>query len=209
MAEPTPVTRILDRAAAGDRAAARELLPLVYDQLRAAAQRAMAGERPGHTLTATALVHEAYARLVGAGGEARFASRAHFYHAAARAMRQYLVDHARARLAQKRGGPGEDHAGGGGEVARKRVSGAVPREVADLAAGADPEEILSLDAALSRLEGSDPQAAAVVRLRFFAGLSVEQTAGVLGVSPATVKREWQFARARLYRELSADGPGPP
>lgn len=212
-----PLTTILDRAAAGDREAASELLPLVYDQLRASAQKAMSNERAGHTLSATALVHEVYLRLVGqpqpggpgsVGDPGRrrgpdvgpaFAGRAHFYAAAGRAMRQYLVDHARARLAQKRGGPGEDRAG----QAVRRAPMTELRKVADLAMIADPEETLSLDAAVSRLELEDPKAAAVVRMRFYAGLSIEQTASVLGISPATVKRDWQFARAWLFNKLGS------
>jgi RNA polymerase sigma factor (TIGR02999 family) len=195
------VTLLLDRAATGDRVAAAELLPLVYEQLRASAQEAMRGERRDHTLSATALVHEAYMRLVGPEGKsgATFAGRAHFYGAAAEAMRRYLIDHARARLAQKRGGPGEGHAGAG--APRKPLTEL--REVADLTISADPEEIVSLDEAVSRLEEEDPQAGGVVRMRFYAGLSVEQTAEILGVSPATVKRDWQFGRAWLFRRLGA------
>lgn len=191
------VTRLLHRAAAGDRQAAADLLPLVYEQLRAAAQLAMRNERPGHTLGATALVHEAYIRLLGPDLDARFEGRGHFYAVAAEAMRRQLVDHARARLAQKRGGPGEDH----GAAAGKRLPNEVLREVADLAMCENPERVLILDEAVSRLESEDPQAAAVVRLRFFAGLSVEQTAEILGRSSASVKRDWQFARAWLFQAL--------
>lgn len=187
------LTRMLDRAAAGDRQAAESLLPLVYEQLRSAAQQAMRSERLGHTLTATALVHEAYVRLVGPGPEIRFDGRAHFYAAAAQAMRRVLIDHARAKLAQKRGGDGRDGS--------RRPGLAELREVADLAQSEKPEEILSLDAALSRMESEDPKLAALVRLRFFAGLSVEETAEMLATSPATVKREWQYARAWLFREI--------
>ena len=162
------------------------LLPLVYDQLRAVAQRALAAERPGHTLQATALVHEAYLKLVGER-EIPWASRAHFYVAAAEAMRRILIDHARARGRVKRGG-------GGGGRARLTLS-----DVTDLAS--KPDQILRFDEAFGRLEGELPEVAAIVRLRFFAGLSVEQTAEALGVSRSTVDRRWAFARAWLYRAL--------
>jgi RNA polymerase sigma factor (TIGR02999 family) len=163
------------------------LLPLVYDQLRAVAQRALTAERPDHTLEATALVHEAYLKLVGER-EIPWASRAHFYVAAAEAMRRVLLDHARARGRVKRGG----------DRARLALS-----DVADLAT--KPEEIVRFDEAFRRLEGESPEAAAIVRLRFFAGLSVEQTADALGVSTSTVDRRWAFARAWLYQALSDGG----
>lgn len=189
-------TVLLNAAANGDKAAADQLLPLVYEQLRKAAQLDLANERPGLTLSATALVHEAYIKLVGPR-EVPWAGRVRFYSAAAEAMRRILIDHARARMAQRRGGPGEDHTG----QAVRRLPMAELREVADLARAADPEGIVSLDAAVSRLETEDLQAASVVRLRFYAGLSIEQTAEVLGISSATVKRDWQFARAWLFRRL--------
>ena len=157
------------------------LLPLVYDQLRAVAQRALAAERPDHTLEATALVHEAYLKLVGER-EIPWASRAHFYVAAAEAMRRVLLDHARARGRVKRGG------------GRARLT---LTDVTDLAT--KPDEIVRFDEAFQRLEGESPEAAAIVRLRFFAGLSVEQTAEALGVSTSTVDRRWSFARAWLYQ----------
>ncbi len=160
------------------------LLPLVYDQLRAVAQRALAAERPDHTLQATALVHEAYLKLVGER-EIPWASRAHFYVAAAEAMRRILIDHARARGRVKRGGGGR---------ARLTLS-----DVTDLAS--KPDQILRFDEAFGRLEGESPEVAAIVRLRFFAGLSVEQTAEALGLSTSTVDRRWAFARAWLYRTL--------
>lgn len=215
-----PVTVLLTRAAEGDRVAAADLLPMVYDQLRAAAQQAMRSERPGHTLTATALVHEVYLRLLGpsgshgdAGHAAReaapgFAGRAHFYAAAAQAMRQHLVDHARGKLAAKRGGAGRAESTGddGSRRAPRRVPIEHLREVADLAMVEDPAQIVSLDAALCRLEAEDPHTAAVVRLRFFAGLTIEQTANALGVSPATIKRDWQFARAWLFKAMQGSDP---
>ena len=157
------------------------LLPLVYDQLRAVAQRALAAERPDHTLDATALVHEAYLKLVGER-EIPWASRAHFYVAAAEAMRRILLDHARARGRVKRGGG----------RARLTLS-----DVTDLAT--KPDEIVRFDDAFRRLERESPEAAAIVRLRFFAGLSTEQTAEALGVSTSTVDRRWAFARAWLYQ----------
>jgi RNA polymerase sigma factor (TIGR02999 family) len=161
-----------------------ELLPLVYEQLRALARRQIAGERPGHTLTATALVHEAHLRLAD-GRRLPWASEAHFYVAAAEAMRQILLDHARSRNRVKRGGK------------RRRA----PLNVLDLAAAPDPEEILALDEQLRRLGEHRPDAAAVVRLRFFAGLTVDRTAEVLGQSPRQVDRLWSYARAWMYREL--------
>ncbi len=163
-----------------------ELLAAVYDQLRAVAQRRMAEENPGHTLQATALVHEAFLRI-GQDRRVPFESPAHFYAAAAEAMRRILLDHARSRNALKRGGGG----------ARERLS------VVDLAEATDPDEILALDQALERLEGAEPTVAAVVRLRFFAGLTGEQTAEALGVSARHVDRLWVYARAWLLREMGA------
>lgn len=182
-------------AAAGEAGAADRLFPLVLDQLRAIAAQRMAGERAGHTLQATALVNEAFVRLVHAGragspaaGEAGgggWNSRAQFFFAAARAMEQILVEHARAKGRLKRGG------------GRARV----PLSVVDLAEEADEREILALTGTLRRLEERDPRAASIVRLRFFAGLGVDETAQALGLSERTVKREWAFARAWLFAEL--------
>ena len=180
------VTRILHAIEDGDSKAASELLPLVYDELRRVAQRRMAGERQAHTLDATALVHEAYLKLVGQeDSELRWANRAHFFAAAAEAMRRILVDHARSKARLKRGG----------DIRRLSLS------VAELDNEQCGAEILSLDDALRRLEEQDERMARIVSLRFFAGLSVEDTAGVLDVSPRTVKREWSLARAWLFREL--------
>jgi RNA polymerase sigma factor (TIGR02999 family) len=181
------VTRILGDMAAGKRDASAELLPLVYEQLRRAAQQSMAQERVGHTLSATALVHEAYVRLVG-DQDAKWDGRGHFYAAAAEAMRRILIEHARGRGRVKRGG------------GRQRV----PLSVVDLAAEQDPEQILALDAAIERLAVEDGRLAEIVRLRFYAGLSVEETAAALGVSDRTVKRDWAFARAWLQRELERE-----
>ena len=162
-----------------------DLTAQVYEQLRAIAAARLQGQPAGHTLQATALVHEAYLKLQDhpsiLGGE-----RARFFHAAAQAMRQVLIDHARGKGRVKRGGG----------AARRELA-----DVAQLAAEDDVDQILALDEALRRLEQQDPAAAQVVKLRFYAGLSVEETAAVLGVSERTVKRDWQFARAWLYRVL--------
>jgi RNA polymerase sigma factor (TIGR02999 family) len=179
------VTRLLRQG--GE--AASELLPVVYAQLRAIAQERMGDERPGHTLQATALVHEAYLRLVSGGG-AQWAGRAHFFHAAAEAMRRILIEHARARGRVKRGG------------GRRRI----PISVLDLAEAGEPGQIVALDEAIRRLEERDPTAGSVVRLRFYAGLSVAETAETLGVSVRTVLREWSYARAVLYRTLEKEEP---
>ena len=184
-------TILMNAAAAGDQAAADLLLPLVYDQLRGAAQRQMRGEAPGHTLSATVLVHEAYLRLAGPR-QVPWAGRAHFYAAAAEAMRRILIDHARAKAAAIRGGP------------------AARRAALELSALPDPASetesagFLILDDAIVRLEGVDKDAAAVVRLRYFAGLSIEQTAAALGVSAPTVKRTWAFARGWLKEAIESE-----
>jgi len=181
------VTRLLERVGAGDGGAAAQVLPLVYAELRELARRRMASQPPEHTLQATALVHEAYLKLVGRS-DVRWVDRSHFYFAAAEAMRQILVDSARGRARLKRGG------------GRARS----PLSVADLAAEQDPDQILAVDEALCRLEAQWPDAAAVVRLRFYAGLSVEETARALDVSERTVHREWTYARAWLARELGPE-----
>jgi RNA polymerase sigma factor (TIGR02999 family) len=175
---------MLNDLAEGQDAARNDLLQCVLEHLRAIARHRLASERPGHTLQATALVNEAYLRLVG-DVALPWRDRAHFYGAAAEAMRRILVDHARRRDAQKRGGD------------RQRV----PLSICDLASLDDPEQILALDRALLRLEEIDADAAQVVRLRFFAGLTNEQAAAALDVSERTVKREWTFARATLFRLL--------
>jgi RNA polymerase sigma-70 factor, ECF subfamily len=164
---------------------AQELAPLVYDELRRLAAAYMRRERPGQTLQATALVHEVYLRLAGAGTPRH--DKRHFVGIAARSMRQILVERARARGAQKRW------------AGLDRVS------LTDaLAVAADPEGMLpALDEALSRLEQIDPEQARIVELRYFAGLSIEDTADALGMSPATLKRRWALARAWLYRDLSS------
>ncbi len=180
------IDALLRSASKGYSEAAEELLPLVYDQLRQAAQLQLASEREGHTLSATAIVHEAYLRLVGPR-EIPWSGRAHFYAAAAQAMRRILIDHARAKAAR------------GGVGARLEDIG----DVGTLAS-ARSEQILAVESALVRLEAEDPEAATIVRFRFFAGLSVEETALALGVSPRTAGRMWSYARAKLFRELSED-----
>jgi RNA polymerase sigma factor (TIGR02999 family) len=182
-------TRLLDAAAAGDRQAAADLLPLVYAELRDLAAARLAGEKPGQTLQPTALVHEAYLRLVG---DQRFEGRGHFFAAAAESMRRILVEQARKKGRVKRGG------------GRQRV------DLDDHAAadGAAADDVLALDEALTRLAAEDPEAGEVVRLHFFAGLSIEQTAEVLGVSRATAYRQWAYARAWL-RTAMGDADGPP
>ena len=182
------VTRLIGAARGGDAQAADQLLPLVYEQLRQLARQRMASQPADHTLQATALVHQAYLRLVG-GKQIDYAGRSHFFFAAAEAMRQILIDHARARAAPKHGG------------GRRRLQ---IQSVLDLAAADEARipEILALDEALSRLQQQSPDTAAMVRLRFYAGLSVDETAQALGVSPRTVKRDWTFARAWLLRELN-------
>jgi RNA polymerase sigma factor (TIGR02999 family) len=164
---------------------AERLLPLVYEHLRGIARQRMAAERLDHTLQPTALVHEAYLRLVGER-ELPWQNRAHFFAAAAEAMRRILLDHAKARGRVKRGGGAER----------------VPLSVGDLVAAEDPAEILSLDEALCRLTECDPGIGDVVRLRFYAGLSIEETARTLEISQATVKRRWEFGRTWLYHELT-------
>ena len=181
------VIQILSRMKRGDAQAAGRLLPLVYDGLRKLAAQRLSRETPAHTLQATALVHEAYLRLVG---EQRFDGREHFFAAAVEAMRPILVDAARRKRMHKHGG------------GRRRV------ELPDVPAQPDEDEqLLALDEALARLADEDPVAARVVELRHFGGLSIEETADYLHVAPATVKRHWAFARAWLFRRLSGDGHG--
>ena len=179
------VTRILSAIEHGQPQAAEELLPLVYDELRRLAAQKLAHEKPGQTLQATALVHEAYLRLVDEGQAPQWDSRGHFFAAAAEAMRRILVDRARRRGARKRGAHGE------------RID--LP-ELAEFAQG-DPLELLALDEALSKLETLHPEKAQVVKLRFFAGCTLEETAKMLGISRATAQRHWAVARAWLFGQL--------
>lgn len=182
------VTQILGRIADGHGSAARELLPLVYDELRRLASSYMRREAAGHTLQSTALVHEAYVRLVGQT-ETRWESRAHFFAVAAMAMRQILANHARARRATKRGGK------------RMRVT---LSEAINPGGGPDIE-LLALHDAMEKLAALDERQGRIVELRFFAGMTGEEIAHVLGISPATIKREWRAARAWLNAELERNG----
>jgi RNA polymerase sigma factor (TIGR02999 family) len=186
------VTRILSAIEQGDQHAAGQLLPLVYDELRKLAAQKLAQEKPGQTLEATALVHEAYVRLVGsgeAGGEQRWDGRGHFFAAAAEAMRRILIDRAREKRAEKRGGN------------RKRLD----IDAIDLATTATPDQLLALDEALAKLARGDPAAARLVELRYFAGLTVDDAGKALGMSTATAYRHWNYARAWLHGELLGAG----
>ena len=181
------VTRLLDAAAAGDPKAAAELLPLVYDELRLLAAAKMASEAPDHTLQPTALVHEAFLKLVGPVPGATWNGRTHFYAAAAEAMRRILIDHARRKQRVRHGG------------GRKRVD--LPD--AEVVAEAPPHDLLNLDEALTRFATADPQKAELVRLRYFAGLTLEDAAALLDISRATAARHWAYARAWLFDAISA------
>jgi len=178
------ITHLLKEWSAGDRRALDRLTPLVYEELRHQAARYLRRERRGHTLQTTALIHEAYLRLIDAN-DVNWQSRAHFFAIAANLMRRILVEHARRRDADKRGG------------SQVRVQLDEALAVADEA----DIDLLAIDEALDRLAAIDPQQARVVELRFFSGLSVEETAAALGVSPKTVKRDWSVARAWLRREI--------
>ena len=183
------VTRLLGQLSAGRKEAGVELAPLIYRELHKLAAACMRRERPGHTLQATALVHEAYMRLIGQK-DVRWQNRSHFYGIAAQVMRRVLLDYARGRQAAKRGGPNQ----------KIRIDEAllVSEQQLDVA--------LSVDECLTRLEKIDPRQSRLVELRFFAGLSVEQTAEVMEISTATVKREWSFAKAWLQREMGETPP---
>jgi RNA polymerase sigma factor (TIGR02999 family) len=191
----TDVTRILSAIEQGDPHAAERLLPLVYDELRRLAAAKLAREKPGQTLEATALVHEAYLRLVASerrGSSPPWNSRGHFFAAAAEAMRRILVDHARRKQSQKRGG------------GRARL------DLDQLAASSERlDDVLDIDAALAGLADADPQAADLVKLRYFAGLSIPQAAAALGVSPRSADFLWAYARAWLLRSLGGDGARAP
>ncbi len=182
------VTELLVRWRKGDRQALDALIPLVYGELRRIAQHFLQREKPGHTLQSTALVHEAYVRMVGQNLP-EWQSRAHFFGIAAQLMRQILVDHARARQAAKRGG----------DVFKLSLdeSTAMP--------GQRDLDLIALDDALKSLTELDPQQSRIVELRYFAGLTIEDTSEVLGISPATVKRDWATARAWLQREMMRGG----
>jgi RNA polymerase sigma factor (TIGR02999 family) len=177
------VTCILSAIEQGDPSAAAHLLPLVYDELRKLAAQKLAHEKPGHTLQATALVHEAYLRLVGQQEPGSYRDRSHFFAAAATAMRQILIDRARRKRTRKRGG------------------GLRRQPLESIAAPEPDEELLAVDEALRKLAAIDPKKAKLVELRYFAGLTGEQAAEVLGISATTADRHWAYARAWLQAEV--------
>jgi RNA polymerase sigma factor (TIGR02999 family) len=188
----TEVTQLLHALDRGEPHAAAQLLPLVYDELRRLAAERLAHEQPGQTLQATALVHEAYLRLVGTPGGDEWDSRGHFFAAAAEAMRRILVEAARRKRRAKHGG----------DWTRIRLEAVQP-------AAPDPrDDLVALDAALTKLAAEDPQAAKLVELRHFAGLSVVEAAQALGIAPRTADRVWAYARAWLHRELTGTAADP-
>lgn len=184
------LTIIFDAIERGDKQASEQLLPLVYDQLRALADRRLAQEGPGQTLQATALVHEAYLRLLGSEAldQPMWEGRGHFFAAAAEAMRRILIDRARSRGAVKRGGNAQ----------------LIKLDPDALMLDAVPDEVLDLDEALQKLAKEDAAKADLVKLRFFGGLTLKQAGAILGISPTTADRHWAYARAWLFNELSAD-----
>lgn len=186
------VSQILSNLAQGKAHAAGQLLPLVYEELRKLAAARMAEEAPGNTLSATALVHEAYLRLVSPSDGLRWDNRGHFFAAAAEAMRRILVEDARRKLRAKHGGNRQ----------------CIPLAEAQPVAPDPRHDLVALDAALTRLEAEDPQAAKLVELRHFTGLSVAEAAQALGISPRTADRVWAFARAWLHRELADTAANP-
>jgi RNA polymerase sigma-70 factor, ECF subfamily len=185
LGQPGNVTVLLQRFASGDKQAEADLFPLVYHELRRVAARYLRRERIGHTLEATALVHEAYLRLVDQK-RTEWQDRSHFFAVSARIMRQILVDHARGKLADKRGGY------------RQKIT----LDNVVIVGWQKPAELIALDEALTRLESCDPRQSRIVEMRFFAGLTEEEIAGILGVSTRTVKRDWNVARAWLYGEMT-------
>jgi RNA polymerase sigma factor (TIGR02999 family) len=184
------VTRMLQAVENGDPKAAEELLPIVYEELRRLATHKMAHEKPGQTLQATALVHEAYLRLVREE-ERKWCDSRHFYCAAAAAMRQILIDNARRKQTAKHGG----------DLTR------VPADFVEIACPVPSEELLALDEALVRLANTDPDAAQLIQLRFFTGLTQEAAAVMLGIPVRTADRTWAYARAWLYREIKQGNQG--
>jgi RNA polymerase sigma factor (TIGR02999 family) len=185
------VTHVLSAIEQGDPRAAEQLLPLVYDELRKLAAQRLAQEKPGQTLQATALVHEAYLRLVDTDQVRQWNSRGHFFAAAAEAMRRILIDRARAKGSVKRGG----------NLQRQDIDDLA------LATKVGPDQVLAVDDALTKLLADDPTAGQLVKLRYFAGLTVEEAGQALGISTASAYRHWNYARAWLARELL--GPGTP
>ena len=188
MATPSDVTLLLQRVAGGSKEAEAALFSVVYQDLRRIARRSLRGEARDHTMQATDLVHEAYMRLARPRS-AKFNDRAHFFAVAATVMRRILVDHARAKRADKRGRESPIEIGVDASFAGLTIE--------------NPEQLLTVDAALTRLAQIDERQSRIVELRFFAGMSVDETAAALGISPRTVKREWQLARAWLYGELQS------
>jgi RNA polymerase sigma factor (TIGR02999 family) len=182
------VTRILSGIENGDPSAAEQLLPLVYDELRRLAAGKLAQEKPGQTLQATALVHEAYLRLVDVDRVQHWNSRGHFFAAAAEAMRRILIESARGKAREKRGGDWQR----------------VDLEHLEVTTSLSPDQLVALDDALARLAALDPLAGNLVKLRYFAGLALDQAAAALGVSTATAYRHWAYARAWLHGELLKD-----
>jgi RNA polymerase sigma factor (TIGR02999 family) len=183
------VSHLLDAAAAGDRKAAADLLPLVYDELRRVAAARMAAEAPGQTLDATGLVHEAYLRLVG---DQHFDGRGHFFAAAAEAMRRILVDGARRKKTAKHGGDRKRHDANDLPIAAPLVD----------------EDLVALDAVLTRFSEIEPQKAELVKLRYFVGMTIEQAAEALGISPATAKRHWTYSKAWLLQAMGGGAENP-
>ena len=183
------VTRILSAIEDGDPHAAGQLLPLVYDELRRLAAQRLAGEGPGHTLQPTALVHEAYLKLVGPDPQQPWNGRSHFFAAAAEAMRRILIDHARRKHRARRGG------------GMKRADLDDLDDV-EMVAASRADDLLALDEALTQLAVAAPRKAELVRLRYYAGLTLEQAAGLLGISRATADRDWTFARAWLFDAMT-------
>ena len=186
------VTRILGRLERGDSTAAVELLPLMYDELKGLAKKMMARERPGHTLQATALLHEAYLRLLGSDSGRSWHTKGHFFNAAAEAMRRILIDHARRKRTFKHGGN------------LKRLEFEIDLEVAGRSTGVSSEDLIALDEALRLLEREDPLKARLVSLRFFGGLTIEQAAESLGISRVTANRSWNYSRAWLRARMRGE-----
>lgn len=182
------VTQILSQIESGDSSAATQLLPLVYEELRKLAAASLAQEKPGQTLQATSLVHEAYIRLVDVEKTQHWNSRGHFFGAAAEAMRRILVDQARRKQSLKRGGHG------------RRVT----IDSADVGLTTSLDEVLDIDDALTRLTAEDPEAARLIQLRYFAGLSIEDAAEMIGISRSTAYEHWSYARVRLKSLLNAE-----
>lgn len=185
LTEVSDVTRILNAAQSGDPTAAGQLLPLVYEELRKLAAVRMTNEAAGHTLQPTALVHEAWLRLAGKDADVQFANRAHFFAAAAEAMRRILIDRARRRAAGKRGGDWQR----------------IDLDKVEIAADADDDTLLLVNESLEKLAKEDAKAAEIAKLRFFGGLTLEEAGQVLGVTGRTAKRYWAFARAWLFDEM--------